>query len=292
MKKIAIGDEQEYCRRLSDYLMRHLPPYMRVYSFSSPKHLIDYKDRADIYLLGEEFYEILCEMDSSFHKENILLLGKEKGENSFCRMDKPEKLVRYLEDRFSSIQKEQKNIGQEHHITAIYAPFSDISLKDWVWPMMQTGDLYLGFEDVGDTIGVQAGISQDGKEEPGMTELCYYIRLHEEEILTELKGMIRSKEGRFYLDSPAWYFDMLGLEEEDYHWFFQQMKEKSDFMDLYVGLGHASIPSLEYFKQFDRLILLEKVQREKTHRFCDRLATVLAEEEYMGRDRIERRYLS
>ena len=58
-----------------------------------------------------------------------------------------------------------------------------------------------------------------------MGSLCYYIHLHEEEIMDKMKKMLHREDGRYFLDSPSWYFDFLGLREEDYRWFFSTIKE-------------------------------------------------------------------
>ena len=312
MKKIIIGDEQEYTKRLSDYLMRHMPSDVRIYTFSTAQHLLEDKNQADLYLFGEDFYEEFCKLGGDLKDSDICILSKEPGKQGFCRMDSPARLVSLLLQRLSMTQNKQMSEDKAHRLIAVYAPFSEMSLKDWVIPMMHPGDLYLGFEDVGEAIRQRTSARErnplfsDGNniikmskkveamavKKTDMTELCYYIRLHEKDVMTHLDQMVCTQDGRFYVDSPPSFFDTLGLQEKDYRWFLEYLKAESVYTDIYIGLGAASIPSLEYFQIFQGLILLDQIRREKVHLFCDKLVDLLVSENYMEASMIERRWLS
>ena len=120
-----------------------------------------------------------------------------------------------------------------------------------------------------------------------MGSLCYYIHLHEEDILDKMKKMLCRERGKYFLDSPPWFFDFLGLNEEDYRWFFHILREGSDFSRIYVGLGNNAIPSLEYLGIFDRMILLDSPERERIHSFCTRFVKTAIEEGYLPESSIE-----
>ena len=103
-----------------------------------------------------------------------------------------------------------------------------------------------------------------------MSRLCYYIHLREEKVLKEMEGMLMRDEAGFYIDSPPWFFDFLGLTEEDYRWFFHLLREDSPYGKIYIGLGNTAVPSLEYFQEFDQVILLDLPHQEQIHAFCRR----------------------
>ncbi|MBQ6392395.1 MAG: hypothetical protein IJH60_02685, partial [Eubacterium sp.] len=102
-----------------------------------------------------------------------------------------------------------------------------------------------------------------------------------------MKKILRREEGIFYLDSPPWFFDFLGLQEEDYRWFFHTLKEDAGFSKIYVGLGNNAIPSLEYFSIFDHVILLDCPENKRIHRFCDRFVRTALEEGYLQESSID-----
>ena len=307
MRKIFIGDEKEYARRLTNYLLGHLPADMQLQSFTGPEILVQEEENADLYLLGEDFYEEVMELVPDFSQRDILLIHNQQAEDGFSRLDPPRKLVRQICDFRSSHDPAWGKHSGPCHLVALYAPFPDISLRRWIWKEMEAGALYLGLQDMGETeipmpsgrrerrdypVGIRrlAGKDFDAESEeavPDMGSLCYYIHLHDEDILDKMKKMIHREEGKYFLDSPPWFFDFLGLQEEDYRWFFHTLREDSGFSRIYVGLGNNAIPSLEYLSLFDRMILLDSPGREKIHRFCARFVKTALEEGYLPESSIE-----
>ena len=56
---IMIGEEGEYGRRLVRYLETHLSTAIRVYHFTTTESFLAFKERADIYLLDEAFFQAI-----------------------------------------------------------------------------------------------------------------------------------------------------------------------------------------------------------------------------------------
>lgn len=307
MRKIFIGEEKEYARRLTNYLLEHLPADIQLQTFTSPELMIREEEMADLYLLGENFYGRILELVEGFSERDIILISSHETVEGFSRLDPPGKLVRQICDFRESRDPFCRSHKESCQLIAVYAPSPDISLRRWIWREMEAGDLYLGLQDLGETgttmplekrerkefpLGIRpfSGREVTGEPEysvPDMGSLCYYIHLHEEGILDKMKKMLRREEGKYYLDSPPWFFDFLGLQEEDYRWFFHTLKEDAGFSGIYVGLGNSAIPSLEYFSIFDRLILLDCPENEKIHRFCDRFVRTAMEEGYLAESALE-----
>ncbi len=276
MRKIFMGEEKEYARRLTNYLLGHLPADMQLQTFTSPEILIREEEIADLYLLGEDFYEKIMELTEDFSERNIILISSYETAEGFSRLDPPYKLVKQICDFRERQDPFLRGHSESCHLVALYAPFPDIDLRRWIWREMDAGDLYLGLQDLGEA---EEALPSEKRDDMG--SLCYYIHLHEEEILDKMTKMLRREEGKYFLDSPSWFFDFLGLQEEDYRWFFHTLKEGAGFSEIYVGLGNNAIPSLEYFSIFDRVILLDCPENERVHRFCGRFVRTALEEGYL-----------
>ena len=281
MKRIVIGEEQEYARRLTDYMIRHLSAEVRVYSFTMPELMMQCEESMDLYILGKSFYEETICLDPKFEQSAVILLTESEEEDCFCRWKSPDLLVTLIEERLKLRGRGREDSRSGAGLIAVYAPSSDIDIKRWIWKELQPGNLYLGLEDIGDIFSHH-----------DMSELCYFIHLHEEDILSELHKMVCVEDGIYYLDSPAWFLDILGLQEEDFLWFYELMRRQKDYPLVYVGLGHTAVTSLDYFKAFDRIILLDLPDQEKIHSFCDRFFYTMTEEGYLTGDKIEIRPVS
>ena len=274
-RRIVIGEEQEYARRLAVYLGRRLSADIHIHCFTDPDLLSD-EEQADMYLLGEDFLERLTGICPSFPCENLLILGRVEGSGDFCRLESPAGLVPLIDEKLGCALNLQERPREDSRLIALYAPFSGLSLRDWIRPELRPGDLYLGFQDMG---------SGDGTYD--MSRLCYYIHLHEEEILREMEGMVMRDEAGFFIDSPPWFFDFLGLTEEDYRWFFHLLREDPTYGKIYVGLGNTAVPSLEFFQEFDRVVLLDLPGQEQIHSFCSRFVQAVTQRRVLLPEGIE-----
>lgn len=274
MKKIAIGEEQEYARRLAAYLMHNASEELMVYCFTSPELLRDYTEDADLYVLNEEFYKALERMDYELEKERLILISGEDKAGTFFRWDSPRKLIYRIDRHFARIEKKNRT-SEEHKIITVYAPANGMDIREQAMTYMKTGDLYLGFEDYND--------HSEGSYH--MAEICYYLHLREEGILDIIDRNISMQEGRCFVDSPCWFFDFMGVTEEDYVWLFDRLKQQKEYGDIYIGMGNAAVNSLNYFQSVDKLILLEQ---DSCRRFCDHLAEALVKDGYMKEEQIIR----
>lgn len=83
---IMIGEEGEYGRRLVRYLETHLSTAIRVYHFTTTESFLAFKERADIYLLDEAFFQRLSEEKQNvlLREKQLILLTAQEEEGTFC----------------------------------------------------------------------------------------------------------------------------------------------------------------------------------------------------------------
>ena len=278
MRKITIIEEREYARRLTDYLSNHMEEQIRIDSYTSSVNFLDNKIESDLYIIGEDIYEELVVRGVAPPKEKILLICEEKRSGTYYKWDSPKSLRILAEEYFYSLRKSAPCFSNAPVCSAvgIYTPCPVENLREIIWSRIPEGGIYFGFEDIG----------EQREENSAMEKLCYYIRLHENLVFDDLRGMVCCKDGRYYLDSPPWYFDFLGLEEEDFHWFFDELKERNQYSEIYIGFGSAVVTSMEFFCMFDRLIFHDESGRKNIRSFCEKLGQTIVEENYIKESNI------
>ena len=87
-------------------------------------------------------------------------------------------------------------------VTALYSPVFEPELAAIAASCMETGGLYLGMEDIGTAVPGRGN----------MGDLCYFIGLQSEDILSRVRETAREEDGIWYVDSPGLYFDLLELD--------------------------------------------------------------------------------
>lgn len=286
MRKIAICEEAEYNRRLSIYLSRSMPADVMIYTFSSAEFLQKQKEDMDLYVMGETFYQEVEEtwkQGERMGKDRIIFILDSTMEGAYCRWDNPVILVRLIEERFKALSTSTLTTKtQGVRVTAVYSPYP-MNLRAWIWSRMESGDLFLGFED----LGMSGEGEDDSPYAKNMGDLCYYIPLREGNIMSILQNTAICQEEKFYVDSPDWFFDLQGLGEGDYQWFLEEVRQSDIYPHIYVGLGNVAIPSLSFFRMFDEVVLLDQPRDLKIHAFLERIATVSVEEGYVKADHIK-----
>ena len=255
---IMIGEEGEYGRRLVRYLETHLSTAIRVYHFTTTESFLAFKERADIYLLDEAFFQRLSEEKQNvlLREKRLILLTAQEEEGTFCKYHNPKKLLDRLsrfsdemedlasrEDRREEERVEGREEGRETartRLTMIYSPVYEEKLKEIARSFMKEGDVYIGAED----LGYKENISAYGQGSD-MGDLCYYIHLREEHVMDRMRDMLVREEDIEVLHPPDMYFYLRELTKEDYTWFF------------------------------DKIILLDSRENIRLNLFCDRLEKVL-----------------
>ena len=124
-----------------------------------------------------------------------------------------------------------------------------------------------------------------------MAELGYYIHLHEDSILSILQEIAVEENGKYYVDSCGGFYDLIGITEEDYGWFFERLREEYLCSDIYVALGNAAISSINYFKMFDQVYILETGASHRYHPFCQRLMETILQEDHFAKENLQLRFL-
>ena len=107
---IMIGEEGEYGRRLVRYLETHLSTAIRVYHFTTTESFLAFKERADIYLLDEAFFQRLSEEKQNvlLREKRLILLTAQEEEGTFCKYHNPRELL----DRLSRFSDEMEGLDR------------------------------------------------------------------------------------------------------------------------------------------------------------------------------------
>lgn len=279
IRTIMIGEKGEYGRRLVRYLEIHLPAATRVYHFTTVESFLLVKDVADIYLMEQDFFEKLPEERSVFLKKEckLILLAEQERADAFCKYHNPQELLEWLEklsgevrDLQESSEENEKGVRIQTRLTIVYSPVYDGQLKTIAQSLMKAGDLYIGAED----LGYKEAFSGE-RMNGDMGDLCYYIHLREEDILSRLQELLIKEEDIEVLYPPDMYFYLRELTKEDYLWFFDKVKKESHYRDVFWGAGNGFVADLDLLRCFDRIVLIDSRENERQNIFCDRLEKVM-----------------
>ena len=284
---IAVAEGSEFGRRLVRYLENHVPPSVRVYHYTTQDALLSMKGRADYYLLDPSFAPALdLEAEDedkdppgiSEESPHCILMTEEKQEGAFCRTDPPITLLDMMGISADPQGVLERNVLKPCRITAIYSPVYEARLTTIAMTLMKEGDLYLGLEDLRPDSGHKANVG----------DLCYYIHLRDDHILDTMEELCDHSAGIYRLDSPDLFFCLKELTLEDYRWFFDRLRMSRRFAGVFLGLGNSIIANPAIFELFDRILLLDSVERERQHALCARLKQALTSEaiDYRGEIRM------
>ena len=143
------------------YLETHLSTAIRVYHFTTTESFLAFKERADIYLLDEAFFQRLSEEKQNvlLREKRLILLTAQEEEGTFCKYHNPKKLLDRLsrfsdemedlasrEDRREEERVEGREEGRETartRLTMIYSPVYEEKLKEIARSFMKEGDVYM-----------------------------------------------------------------------------------------------------------------------------------------------------
>lgn len=258
---VIIGEKGEYGRRLVRYLEKRTGPHVRIYHFTEPSRM-EGCEPGDLYILDDCFCEAVLSAACPGHmpdSDQILHLTDREGEG-FCRFCSPARIL----DRIIQAKEKGRDLFQDRdcvQIRALYSPVFEEHLEEIAAASLEEGDLYIGMEDIGPVVG----------EHANMGDLCYYIRLREEEILDILEEIAERKEGIFILSSPDLFFYLRELKADDYRWFFDRLRSGGRYRHITAGIGSGFLTGPEVFSLFDEIWLLDSAGNSRVHSLCQRL---------------------
>lgn len=274
MRVVAIGDEEEYTSRLVRFLEDALPEDIHVVSYTNPESFMMNMSSYTYCVTGERFWEDCLNLQrsdgqgkaGSFGEHNHIMISEREKEGAFYRYHSPARLadiiLKKLGDTGDDLKKRRR---EKSRIIALYTPVYDEDMLFIAQHFMEEGFLYLGMEDMGNEINEKGDVS----------DLCYYIRLRDEQIFEKVKE-IRRLEGRcYFVDSPPLYYDFAGLSASDYQWLFQKFREDGSYRGLCLGMGSAAVHNAELFQYFDQVVVLDSKKNFRQHSFCKRFARVM-----------------
>ena len=281
IKRIIIGEEGEYGRRLTRYLERKLPERIRLVHCTREDYLPVPEEGGDLYILGDPFYEqVLSEEKWISAQPDMIHLTYEDSQKDrdFCRYHAPRDLLDQIRSRGQpALQEEAGYKPVSTAILGLYSPVHEEHMLEIAAHYLSEKDVYLGVEDLGEGI----------RQKPDMGDLCYYIHLREEKILSVLEDLLQQGEGMRYLDSPAMYFYLRELTLDDYQWFFTRLRTSGRYGKVMFGMGNGFSSDPSVFSMFDRMILIDSRNLERQHRFCERMSDFLQGEFSSFRGEVE-----
>lgn len=262
---IMIGEEGEYGRRLVRYLETHLSTAIRVYHFTTTESFLAFKERADIYLLDEAFFQRLSKEKQNvlLREKRLILLTAQEEEGTFCKYHNPKKLLDRLsrvsdemedlasrEDRREEERVEGREEGRETartRLTMIYSPVYEEKLKEIARSFMKEGDVYIGAED----LGYKENISAYGQGSD-MGDLCYYIQ----------KQNLRDDSG-----------ELIGVGTHIWrHCYGKRLTEMHvDDVTIAKLLGHANTSNLKHYRKVGDALLANETRQMRN--FMDEILT-------------------
>lgn len=277
---VIIAERGEYGRRLVRYLERTLPSYVRICHFTTAEAFLNSRGKAEYYLIEEELYHELegrWEL-SPGEKGQVLILSDRDGPGRFCIYDTPSGIREWME---AGIRDSCRVLSAgDCRITAVYSPLYEEDLQKIAMSFMEEGDLFLGFEDLGPVVSRRANVS----------DLCYFIRLHSEEILDTMEELCDRSTGIFLLESPDMFFYLRELSIEDYKWFFDRIRRSGRYRNIMLAIGNGFISRPEILPLLDRMIMLDSSENSRRHALCTRLDWILRSDAIAYRGEIVRVY--
>ena len=260
MRTVAIGGSGEYTKRLVRFLERHL---------SSDIHIITCSDTERF--LAEVPKDACCIIPESFQGElpeeysHRILLSDRDSPGRFCRFHSPETLIPMINECLNEQKIAAELAENPLIINAFYVPAYVNDLEHILWSHMKEGSLCLGLENMG-----------SGKGENGdMGDLSYYIHLRQDYIKEKILEFSWDHRGRYFIDSPGMYFELLELSTEDLSWFFEKLRTESFISEVNLLMGSGYVKDTEIFRLFDRIVLLADMSDRRQQLFCERFGRML-----------------
>jgi len=281
IKRIIIGEEGEYGRRLTRYLEGKIPERIRLIHCTREDFLPVPEEGGDLYILGDTFYEqFQREEEWVSARPDLIHLTYEDSQKDrdFCRYHAPGELLDQIRNRGRPLLQEEAGYHPvSTAIVGLYSPIHEEHMLEIAEHFLSDQDIFLGVEDLGEGI----------RQEPDMGDLCYYIHLREEKILSVLEDLLRQGDGFRYLNSPAMYFYLRELTSDDYQWFFSRLRTSGKYGTVMFGMGNGFSSAPSVFSMFDRMILIDSRTMERQHRFCERMCEFLRGEFSSFRGEVE-----
>lgn len=262
MRTVAIGVSGEYGIRLVRFFENHLSKDIHIVRCTDPEQFLETVSQESFCIIEKTFIEVL-------EKEyaRVIFLGEREAENTFCKYHSPIKLAKQIEEYFQEdvIENVSKE-GRSATLIAIYSPIYVAGMQEIAMRYMTEGSLCLGMEDLGEA----------KEESSNMGALCYYIHLRKEDVTKQMQQMMNILEGRYFISSPNLYYDLADLSLEDLEWFFNKVKEMSEYQTIYVLLGSVAVKNVDIFRSFDQIIMVGKKHHRKLNQFWECFQQIIA----------------
>ncbi|HHW30882.1 MAG TPA: AAA family ATPase [Clostridiaceae bacterium] len=295
---IIVDEEKEYVDALSDFILENFPGKFSIYSFTNKtiftKYMVEEYSPYDILLINPSLYdESLPEGKQGI----VIFLAETIGDN--CRDGNKTAIYKYQSGRaivqeIVRIYSERRNTGKyitgnvkETKVIAVYSPAggtgkTTLALSIGICCAKKSlRTLYINLEDI-----YSAGQFFDTYEKPGLSNIIYYSKLMNKDILSKIEEIkcIDPNYSLCYIGPPDSVLDLDELEPEDLQYILKELKQSGIYDLIIVDMsGGSNKKNFTIFDASDEIIFVlsqEQYCHEKTHmimkeleRYCQKAGT-------------------
>lgn len=102
------------------------------------------------------------------------------------------------------------------------------------------------------------------------SELLYYVKEKSPDFSSQLKRLMRSREGFQEVTLSGIYLDSRDVQKSDLEWLTERIRESGEFSDIVFDIGSAGLASYEILEVFDRIfmpVVNDEISKKKTEVF-------------------------
>lgn len=167
-----------------------------------------------------------------------------------------------LEEMRAYVERgKQKSQGKRPLVYGVYSPLGRSGKTSFSLAFARRNSFfYMGMEEYG----------IKGKERDKMGELLYHIHNRKEHLIEVMKELSEEWQGIQCIPSPMFFSDVHLLQEEDFQWFTQEIRNVEEMPSVIIDFGIGSLDHIEVLRFFDRVyvpVLPGDKEAEKIRQF-------------------------
>lgn len=293
-KLLAVFDTDIlYASRLMEYFKRSDWDYFEILLFTKKESLIDFLKYQNIEVLlygGESFPGDLPEnsIKHVFWLTNDKNLTSDKQEIIF-KFQSAGKIASDIISHYTRLENiSHKTVYDDVQFISIFAPLPGVEKLSYAWSLAKKlsnnkKTLFVSLDLLPTTY-----LIKDENTGQSMSELLYYLKENNSNLITEFDSYINYSERLSYISRPSHGFDLLSLSTEDISRLLEEIRKHKEYecVIFYLGiyteasmyiLGHSheiciatcDIPYEEYvIREWERQVELTgmKIEQLKYHR--------------------------
>lgn len=262
-KVFAICDSDSmYATRFMEFLKKRVDFDFEIAAFTRVESLEEYckEHRIEILLAGEEFLNM---EQNSARIKYIYELSEQRDRE---RTSAVPGIFRYqsvrnimnevLLDYNNKEHKEGISHGNPHmKVISVFAPIPDINKLIFAWSFAgilseRRKVLFIPLDALPTRI-----LTQEVTEQYGLSDLIYYLKENNSNLLTKLRTQIQHNGSLSFLSGLTNGLDLFSLDEEEADRLIESLGHQTDYQMVIFYISHYSGTMVEFLKQSDELFL-------------------------------------